>query len=129
MQMTTNFKNYLKTLDVADFFYVGKIDNAKEKVIGVYAVGRQARVEAIGRNSSYDIATLRILVHWNKNAKETEIAARELFEKIRYITDTDMGDTHVDYVDIMDGEPMFIGSDENGVYEYHISLRVYYRRK
>ena len=128
MTVLTNFKNYLKTLDLADYYYVGKIDNSKQKVIGVYGSGIQGRVEAMGKNSSYDIATVRLLVHWNKNATETEDASRDIYLNLRYITDTDMGDTHVNYIDLLDAEPTFIGTDDNGVYEYHISLRIYYRR-
>lgn len=124
-----NIRDYLKTLDVADDYYIGKIENSKLKTIGVYGtMGGLRRVEAIGLDSSYDIAGVRFLVHWNKNANETEIASRNLFEKLRYIKDTDMGDTHVQYFDLMESEPTFIGTDDNGVYEYHISARVFYRR-
>lgn len=132
--MLAEFKDYLKTLNLASNYYIGKIDNAKLKTIGLYGQQSFRRVEAIGKKSSYDIAGVRILVHWNKNAKESEAAARNVFESIRYITDTDMPTSadenaiHVDYLDLLEAEPTFIGTDSNGVYEYHISARIYYRR-
>ena len=126
--MLAEFKDYLKTLDLATNYYIGKIDNSKQETIGIYPMGGNARVEAVGRESSYDIAGVRMLIHWNKNARESEISARNIFESIRYITDTDMGDIHIDYLDLTEGEPAFIGTDDNGVYEYHISARIYYRR-
>lgn len=126
--MLAEFRDFLKSLNVATNYSIGKIDNAKMYSLGVYTATNLAPVEAIGKESKYDIAGVRILLHWNKNARETEAAARNLYEKIRYITNTDMGDVHVDYLRLDDGEPTFIGSDDNGVYEYHISARIYYRR-
>lgn len=127
--MLATFREYLKTLNLADNYYIGKIDNTKLKTIGIYSQPGVRRVEAIGKASSYDIAGVRILVHWNKSARETEEAARNIFESIRYITGTDISEEiHVDYLDLLESEPNFIGTDDNGVYEYHISARIYYRR-
>ena len=137
--MLAEFRDYLKTLDLAENYYIGKIENAKLKTIGLYGQQSQRRIEAIGKQASYDIAGVRILVHWNKNARESEMAARNIFESIRYITDADMpvpqalagkdvSVIHVDYLDLLEAEPTFIGTDDNGVYEYHISARIYYRR-
>lgn len=127
--MLAEFKDYLKTLGLgADYYYIGKIENIKEKVIGVYSVGNFERVEAVGRKSSYDIAELQLLVHWNRNARESEEASRAVYEALRYIQNVDMGDIHVDFLDLEYGEPIFVGTDENNVYEYHIQLRIYYRR-
>lgn len=132
--MLAEFRDYLKALNLADHYYIGKIDNTKLETIGVYGQQGLRRVEAIGKESSYDIAGIRMLIHWNKNAKESEEAARSIFESIRYITDADMPTSeaettiHVNYLDLLDSEPIFIGTDDNGVYEYHISARIYYRR-
>lgn len=127
--MLATFRDYLKTLDLADNYYIGKIDNTKLKTIGIYSQPGMRRIEAIGKASSYDVAGIRILVHWNKNARETEEAARNIFESIRYITDADISEEiHVNYLDLIEPEPNFIGTDDNGVYEYHISARIYYRR-
>lgn len=127
--MLATFRDYLKTLSLADNYYIGKIDNTKLKTIGIYGQPSLRRVEAIGKASSYDIAGIRMLVHWNKNARESEEAARNIFESIRYITDADISESvHVNYLDLIEPEPNFIGTDDNGVYEYHISARIYYRR-
>lgn len=117
-----------KWTSVSVSYYIGKIENVKENVLGVYSVGNYNRVEAIGRDSSYDIAELQILVHWNRNAKETERIARNLYNSLRYINSATMGGIYVEFLDLEYGEPVFLGTDENNVYEYHILLRVYYRR-
>ena len=127
--MLAEFKDYLKTLEVAEEYYIGKLDNSKLEAVGIYSTPYGLRrVEAVGKESDYDVAGVRILVHWNKNAKETEQAARDIFEAIRYINQVQMGSIYVYLVDVVDAEPNFIGTDDNGVYEYHIEARIYYRR-
>ena len=141
--MIAEFKDYLKTLNVADYYYIGKIENSKEKVLGIYPDTSTPRVEAIGKNSSYGTFGVRLLLHWNKNARETETQARSLFNSIRYIQDTDMthyedtGDStdepiastvYVQFIDWDYDEPIFVGTDANGVYEYVITGTIYYQK-
>jgi len=141
--MLADFRDYVKTLTIANRIYIGsteltpterfsvgigKIDNTKEYAIGIYSMNGLARVEAFGLNSSYDVAGIRILVHWNRNAKDTEIASRDLYGKLRHLTNVTMGNAYTYIVEMDTGEPTFLGTDENGVYEYHIALRLYYKR-
>lgn len=127
--MISEFKDYLKTLGVATHYSIGKIDNSKDYSLGVYPNNPQGRIESVGRNSSYGTYGIKLLLHWNKNARETEQSALDLFEKIRYITDLDIEDIHIQYLDLEYDEPMFMGTDENGVYEYVISGTIYYRKE
>lgn len=127
--MLKQFKDYLKSLDVANNYYIGKIDNSKEETIGVYSMPNIARVEAFGKDSTYDMAGVQILVHWNRNANETEIAARNLYDKIKYINEVEMTDVYVYFIRMDSGEPNFIGTDDNGIYEYHISAVIFYRKE
>ena len=126
--MIAEFRDYLKTLNVAENYYIGKIEHSKEYSLGVYADRETQRVEAIGKNGSYGTFGVRLLLHWNKNAKETETASRYLFSQIRYIENTDMGDVHVQYLDLNYDEPIFVGTDANGVYEYVITGVIYYKK-
>lgn len=126
--MLAEFRDFLRTQIDADYFSIGKIDGTKDKSIGVYSDNSYARVEAIGRAKTYDRAGIRILIHWNKNMRETEAAARALYENLRYITGTDFGNIYCYYLDLLYGEPVFVNTDENGVYEYVIACVVYYER-
>lgn len=126
MTILSAFRDYIGTEQTPA--YLGKIPNAQEMCLGVYGVSNGLRVEALGCESSYDIAGFRILVHGNMNARITEQTARDLFQRLRYVTDTQMGDYFVNYIDLDTGEPTFIGTDENNVYEFHISGQIYYRR-
>ena len=126
MTILSAFRDYIGTQQTPA--YLGKIPNAQEMCLGVYGVSNGLRVEALGCESSYDIAGFRILVHGNMNARITEQTARSLYSRLRYVTDTQMGDYFVNYIDLDMGEPSFIGTDENNVYEFHISGTIYYRR-
>lgn len=126
--MLVEFKDFIKTFEVGEHFSIGIIDGALDKSIGIYGQAPSYRIEAIGKESKYSMTYMRILVHWNKNLRETETAARSLFESLRYQSDFDMGEIHVNYIDLLTEEPIFVGTDENGVYEYVISMRIFYRR-
>lgn len=54
---------------VDDHVYCGKLDDKKDKSIGVYHFNRGDNVQmAVGgiQNSSYAVKSISILVHWNK---------------------------------------------------------------
>ena len=126
--MLGDIRDYIKALKIGDYHSIGKIDDSKDNSIGVYSDGSQLKHEAIGLKSSYRTAGVRILYHGTKNLKDTEAKAHELYEKLRYITCTQMNKTFVQYFDLSYDEPVFVGTDSNGVYEYVISAVVYYRK-
>lgn len=127
-------QDYIISLGIAadDHVYIGKLDNKKQKSIGVY--GRPSNGEpniAIGGLdcTTYDTKSVSLLVHWNKDKDETERIAYELFEKLRNVSSLDLGDTHINYLRLMVPEPQDVGTDDNGVYEYVIWLDFIYQRK
>ena len=126
--MLKEVKDYLKTLNAADTYSVGVIDSTRLKTLGIYSSGPAPRVEAIGENSSYRIAEISLLLHWNKNAVETEEAARALWGKLENLAHFKMGTIDVDYLDLQYGEPVAMGPDDNGIYEYVINFNIYYKR-
>lgn len=124
-------RDWLKTLEVGQSFYIGKLDNKKEKSIGVYQ--RQTSgppVIAIGGRSytKHGIKQISVLVHWNKNARETEAAAQELFEQLQQAKDVTIDETHVDLIALQVPEPQDVGTDDDGVYERVIWFDLYYER-
>ena len=123
--MLAEFKDYLKTLELADHYYIGKIDNSKLNVLGLYSSDSE-RIEAFGKDSTYDIAGFKILLHWNRNAVDSEARASLLYETIRYIKEVQMGDLYVAFIEL--DKPIFIGTDDNNVYEYTLNGRLYYGR-
>ena len=66
----------------------------------------------------------------NKNAKETEQAARSLFAALRSTENQfTINATPVYILTLLTPEPVDIGTDDNGVYEWVIEFEIYYERK
>lgn len=158
-----NVKDWLKTIyPSAEHYYCGKLDNKKEKSIGVY----QRRPSGVYRipmggmeNKSYEEKEVSILLHWTKYSDETEKEAFLLFETIRdvhtssggpYLTDegdliltdedggqlsdsgqigTMIGSHRVLFIQMEVPEPIDVGTDDNGVYERVVWIKIYYSRQ
>lgn len=124
-------RDWLKTFNIAENYYIGRLENKKEYSLGVYegtAAGRP--VIAIGgiQNSSYDVRAVSLLLHWNRNKNESEIAARKLWGKLIEVNDEDAGKNHIQYLQMTVPKPVGVGTDGSGVYEYVINFNLYYRR-
>lgn len=124
-------RDYIKTLGLAQHYYIGKLDSKQDKAIGVYQ--RQNSYQprmCIGAASSYERKPISVLVHWNKNARETEEQAFLLYKKLsEAVMPASMGDTMVFYIDMLNTEPIDIATDDNGVYERVIEFDLYYRKE
>lgn len=129
-----DIQGYIAGLGVADseHVYIGKLDNKKQKSIGVYsrASSGEPHIALGGLDyTTYDIKPMSLLIHWNRDKDEAEKTAYELFEKLRNISSLKIGDTHIHYLRLMVPEPQDVGTDDNGVYEYVIWLDFIYQRK
>lgn len=115
---------------VADHFYIGKLDNKKQKSIGVYQLQTTNPNIAVSglKNTKCKEKTVSILIHWNNNADETEVKALELYYKFMnarnfYITNNIL----VNYIDLLVPEPIDVGTDSSNIYERVIQARFYYK--
>ena len=70
-----------------------------------------------------------ILIHWNKNADETEKAAFELYTQLGAVSSLTLTNTHVQFIALLQSEPVDAGTDDNGVFERVIELDIYYKRE
>lgn len=129
MLLLADVKDWLKTIAEAEHFYTGKLDNKKEKSIGVYQrPSYSPKRYAFGGAKKYDVKSVSVLIHWNKNSKETEIAAIKLFETLETQKQFKIKDTFVDYISMQVTEPADVGTDEKGIYERVIWFDIYYER-
>ena len=134
MLRLTDIRAWISSLGPAedDCVYIGKLDNKKQESIGVYSRPSSGSPNiALGglKCTTYDTKPLSLLIHWNRNKSESENAAYELFEQLRNISSLSIGDTHINYINLMVPEPQDVGTDDNGVYEYVIWLDLIYQRK
>ena len=129
-----NIADYLPALGIVDrsHIYCGKLQNKKEKCIGVYNLsGSREKRETIGgdQNSSYRVKLVSLLVHWDKSAERTEIVADRLHEAVGRIRDADMSGKRVLFTRLLTDNPVDVGTDDNGIYEMVIEAEFYYERQ
>lgn len=131
--MTTlaQIRDWLKTQVDCPHWYIGKIDGSKDTCIGIYGRPTPDRVKpTIGgmENRSYALKAVSILVHWGKNANLAEQKAQEVYVALIGRSNFKVGNTRIVMVDMRNCEPVAIGTDENGVYEYVIDAYFFYER-
>lgn len=124
-------RDWLKTQADCPNWYINKIDGSKDTCIGIY--GRQAPdlvKPTIGgmENRSYALKAVSILVHWGKNANLAEQKAQEVYVALIGRSNFKVGNRRVVMVDMRTSEPVAVGTDEKGIYEYVIDAYFYYER-
>lgn len=123
-------RDYIKTFKLAENYYIGKLDSKKDKSIGIYQrKTNYSPRKCIGNTETYDRKPISILVHWNQNAKETESQAFLLYEKLEGIHNLYMGETYILFADVLNVEPVDVGTDDNNVYERVIEFDLYYKKQ
>lgn len=125
-------RDWIKTFNAANNYYIGKIDNKQENSIGIYQ--RKTidgpRVAIGGRIlASYDVKSISILIHWNKNANETEKRAQYIYNRLFEAESVVIGGTPIKMIALLQNEPVDVGTDDNNVYERVIELDLYYERE
>ena len=125
-------RDWIKTFNAANNYYIGKIDNKQENSIGIYQ--RKTidgpRVAIGGRTlASYDVKSISILIHWNKNANETEKRAQYLYNRLFEAESVVISGTPIKMIALLQNEPVDVGTDDNNVYERVIELDLYYERE
>lgn len=125
-------RDWIKTFNAANNYYIGKIDNKQENSIGIYQRKTidSPRVAIGGRSlASYDVKSISILIHWNKNANETEKRAQYLYNRLFEAESVVIGGTLIKMIALLQNEPVDVGTDDNNVYERVIELDLYYERE
>ena len=125
-------RDWIKTFNAANNYYIGKIDNKQENSIGIYQ--RKTidgpRIAIGGRTlASYEVKSISILIHWNKNANETEKRAQYLYNRLFEAESVVIGATPIKMIALLQNEPVDVGTDDNNVYERVIELDLYYERE
>ena len=109
--------------------YSGKLDDKKDKSIGVYNQKRgNTKLAAVGAEISYSVKSISVLVHWNKSQRETEAAAMSVYELIEQSSGY-IGGKEVKYIKMSHEEPVDVQTDDNGIYEMVIEFDIYYERQ
>lgn len=123
---------WLKSLDIkSDYYYCGTLNSKKPKSFGVYQLGtRQPRQIAVGGLyvTKSSVKGVAILVHWTQSSRESENTALALYKAIEETGRTEIGGKKVCYLELPYNEPVSVGTDDGGVFEFVIDIIFHYER-
>lgn len=130
MMTLKQVKDWLKTNVIADVWKIGTYDNSKDKTICVRNLTSNRSKLAIGglENTSIAVKGISVVVHWNKNPDETERVAQSIYA-LFYGQKPTIGSYQVIKCDMRSDEPISVGTDGDGIYEYVIETWLTYERK
>ena len=125
----SDFKDWLKTRVSCPNWFAGGLRSTNEKAIVIYNGKAFNNPMAIGgiQNSSYVGKGIRILVHWNKNVNESELKAQEVYSVLCGSNETIANKRAIQFK-MRDPEPIYLGVDSSGIYEYVIDLEIIHER-
>lgn len=129
MMTLAEVRDWMKTQLECPNWYIGKIDGSKPQCIGLYNLNGGTAVLAIGGldNTSYAAKAITILVHWSKNADTAEQKAHEVYAALFGQSGVIAGKRVISF-DMRTPEPVSVGTDDAGIFEYVIEVTIYYER-
>ncbi|MFW5436356.1 minor capsid protein [Paenibacillus apiarius] len=129
MMTLAEVRDWLKTKVECPQWYIGKIDSSKQQCIGLYnTTGAPQRIAVGGLDATgYQVKAVTILVRWGRNANTSEKKAQEVYAALFGQTAT-IGGKRVIMFHMPQAEPISVGTDSEGVYEYVIEAHIYYER-
>lgn len=123
-------KDYFKTeFKWSESISIGKIDNNQEKAICFYNSKRNMSYEPVIGGKAFKstyIKPITILLRYTKNQNDAEIKAQEIYEFFE--ERTFFIENKRIFVQMYNAEPMNLGTDDNGVYEYSIEINLFIER-
>lgn len=126
----TNIKDYFKEESLwNESISIGKIDNNQEKAICFYPSKREiSKITRIGgkNNAKYNLIPITILLRYTKNQALAETKAKEIydfFDERSFL----MNEKRI-FVIMQSNDPIWLGTDEQNVYEYSFELNFYEER-
>lgn len=120
----------VESFNLAEHYYIGKLDNKKDKSIGIYNGDKLSNRVALGgfENNLYNVQRFTILVHWTNHPLDTEINANELYKKISLISNQNINDKYIYYINMLYNQAVDVSTDDKGIYERVIDIEIYSRK-
>lgn len=117
------YKDYFKaSFNWKEAISIGKIDNNKEMAICFYGSKRNLTpIKAIDKNT-YKIKPITILLRYTKNQDKAETMAYSIYEFFNDRVFEIEGNVVIAQHTVSD--PISLGTDDNGVYEYSFELNI-----
>lgn len=130
MVTLADVRDYLKSFNLFQGYYVGRIDANKKNVLGVYDLRYLARHKTVGSGTQkYDVKGVSLLVHGDGNKTNTENLAIKLYEALEKAKDAEVAGRKVNVIELRYDAPIDVDISESGIYEYVIEVIFYVERE
>lgn len=108
--------------------YIGKTDPSNDKAICIYGRASSGSKIAIGGldNTSSAVKGISILVQWSKNCDTAEQKAKSIYDIFKGTHAVINGSEC--FFNMLNDEPVPVGTNDNDIYEYVIDLIITYKR-
>ena len=131
MLKLSDIRDWLASQNAIDGVWtIGRFEAEKEKRVCLYQRPsyEEATVAIGGRVPTKTLVKhLQIIVHWNRNYRETEEAAQALYDALKFNPRGAIGTCSISYLNLQLPEPADLGSDSNGIFERVLWMDVYYK--
>ena len=132
MVRLADIRDWLKTFNLFDNYYIGRIDKKKCNSLGVYNLQDSGRREVIGDLKAYEKKGISLLIHGNTNKNDTEAKAFALYNAIECLMYSceypKIGNKQVYFIELIHNQPIDVDQDESSIYEYVIELNIYFEK-
>ena len=132
MVLLEDIRDWLKSFELFNNYYIGRLDTKKLNSLGVYNLQDTGRREVIGGLKKYKKKGISLLVHGDANKTTTERKAWSLYEKLEELIYTceypQIGNKKVYFIELLNNEPIDVDQDANSIYEYVIELNIYFEK-
>lgn len=109
---------------------MARLDATKEHRIGVYQrpdYGGSGIALGGSASTVTRVKRVQVLVHWDRNARDTEAAAQSLYDAVAASARPTIGTKTATYINLALPEPVDLGATEDGIFERVIWLDIYYQ--
>lgn len=134
MVTLSDIRDYVAKLGIVknEHCYMGKLDTKYEESIGCYHLRRSGtpRIPLGGKeNATFDVLPVSFLIHWNKNAAQTDQKANELYRILQYLKNVTVNNNEqIKFCIMQVPYPQDVGTDETGIFEMVIEAEFYCRK-
>lgn len=130
MVTLADVRDYLKSFNLFQGYYVGRINANEKNVLGVYDLRHSARHKTIGScTQKYDVKAVSLLVHGDGNKTSTEQLAIRLYEALESAENAKIAERKVNVIELRNDAPIDVDISESGTYEYVIEAIFYVERE
>ena len=130
MVTLADVRDYLKSFNLFQGYYVGRINANEKNVLGVYDLRYSARHKTVGSGTQkYDVKAVSLLVHGDGNKTSTEQLAIRLHEALESAENATIAGRKVNVIELRYDAPIDVDVSESGTYEYVIEAIFYVERE